>query len=82
MENFHEAVPRELAGVIQNGMKHGLTEEQIVKGMVSLGNFAQRVTTPDTPEEALIKAMWNEATDDEKNMISRIILRVGKKDPH
>jgi cytochrome c-type biogenesis protein CcmH/NrfF len=82
LEQVSTAVPRELAKIISEGLKHGLSEDQIVKGMVSLGNFAEKVSSPDNPEEVFIKALWNEATNEEKEMISRIIFRVGKKRPH
>lgn len=75
-------IPEGLSEVIRDGMKHGLSEEQIVKGMISLGNFADRVVKPDNPEEALLVAVWDEASDSEKETLARILLRLGKRKPH
>ncbi len=73
------SIPKELSEVIQDGLAHGVSEEQIVKGMISIGNFAGEVTAPDNPEEGFVKAMWNEAKPDEKEMLARIVLRIGKR---
>lgn len=75
-------IPEGLSEVIRDGMKHGLSEEQMVKGMVSLGNFADKVVKPDNPEEALLMAVWDEADDTEKVTLARILLRLGKRQPH
>ena len=55
--------PQELARVIQDGEKHGVTEEMMVKGMVSVGNLMGQFVKPDSPEEALMKEMWESADD-------------------
>jgi len=79
VENVESRIPQELAEVIQDGLRHGVSEEQIVKGMVSLGNLAEKVAHPDNPEEAFLKAVWNEANAKEKETLAGIILRIGKK---
>lgn len=82
MEQTLAGFPKELAQVVADGIKHGVSEEQIVRGMVSLGNFAEKVISPDNAEEALIKALWDEATREEKETLARIVLRVAKKKLH
>lgn len=74
--------PEDLAHRIRDGLKSGLSDEQIVKGMVSLGNMAEKFVSPDSPPEALIKQVWDEATDREKEMIAGIVLRIGKRKVH
>lgn len=71
--------PQELAEVIEDGNKHGVNDELMVKGMVSLGNLMAKFVKPDTPEEALMSEMWELATDDEKNMMANLVLKIGKK---
>lgn len=74
--------PEELAQVIRDGQKHGVSEENMVKGVVSLGNLLEKFTKPDTTEEALMKSMWDNATNDEKFTIARLLVRIGKENIH
>ncbi|MFZ5942798.1 MAG: DUF3243 family protein [Bacillota bacterium] len=71
--------PQELADVIEDGQKHGVNDELMVKGMVSLGNLMGKFVKPDSPEEALMSEMWEVATAEEKNMIANLVLRIGKE---
>ncbi|MEW5761742.1 MAG: DUF3243 family protein [Bacillota bacterium] len=77
-----EAFPKELAAKIQEGQRAGLSDEQIVQGIVNLGNVMSRFVKPDSPEEALMKEMWSIATDDEKRTLAGIVLRMGKRAVH
>ena len=71
--------PQELARVIEDGEKHGVTDEMMVKGMVSVGNLMGQFVKPDSPEEALMKEMWEIADDNEKNTIAKLVLKMGKE---
>lgn len=71
--------PHALARVIEDGEKHGVTEEMMVKGLVSVGNLMGQFVKPDSPEEALMKEMWEVASDDEKSAVARMTLKVGKQ---
>ena len=83
MENVSlEAFHRELAQKIREGQRAGLTDDQIVLGIVNLGNVMSRFVRPDSPEEALMKEMWNIATDEEKKMLAGLVLRMGKRVIH
>jgi hypothetical protein len=81
-KGYLEDFPHELAETIRDGQKHGVSDELMVKGMISLGNLMQKFVEPDTPEEALMKEMWDEATPEEKETIAGIVLRLGKKRIH
>jgi hypothetical protein len=70
--------PQELAETIIDGSKHGISDELMIKGMVSIGNLLGRFVKPDSPEEAIMKEMWEVATDEEKNMMASLVLRIGK----
>ena len=39
--------PKELADAIIDGRKHGVSEELMIKGMVSVGNLMARFVKPD-----------------------------------
>ncbi|KUO48872.1 MAG: hypothetical protein APF76_09475 [Desulfitibacter sp. BRH_c19] len=74
--------PKELAEKIREGQKHGVSEENMVKGVVSLGNLLEKFTKPDTSEEALMKSMWDNATNEEKYTIANLLVRIGKQNIH
>ncbi len=74
-----ESFPKELARVIEDGEKHGVTDEMMIKGMVSVGNLMGQFVKPDSPEEALMKEMWEMASDNEKATVANMVLRVGKE---
>jgi hypothetical protein len=76
---FVENFPKELADRIQEGLKHGVSEKQMIEGIVSMGNLLGRFVHPDSPEEALMKEMWDVSTSQEKHTLAELIFRVGKK---
>lgn len=80
-KNSNELVnfPHELARVIEDGEKHGVSEEMMVKGMVSVGNLMGQFVKPDSPEEALMKEMWEIASDNEKATMAGLVLKMGKE---
>lgn len=82
MVDMQYSFPRELAENIRDGLEHGVSDQQMVKGMVSLGNLFSRFVKPDTPEEALMSDLWKISTDEEKRMMAEIVLRLGKKHLH
>ena len=71
--------PKELANVIVDGQKHGVSDEMMAKGMVSIGNLMGQFVKPDSPEEALMKEMWEVASDNEKMTVANLVLRIGKE---
>lgn len=77
-----ELFPQELAATIRDGLKHGITDQMMVEGMISVGNLLEHFIRPDTPEEALIKEIWDMADEEEKRVIAGIVLRIGKKRIH
>ena len=40
-----------------------------------MGQFVK----PDSPEEALMKEMWEVASDNEKMTVANLVLRIGKE---
>jgi len=71
--------PKELADAIEDGNKHGVNDELMIKGMISVGNLMAKFVKPDSPEEALMSEMWEIASDDEKNMMAELVLKLGKR---
>lgn len=77
-----ESFPKELAETIRDGLNHGITDELMIEGMISISNLLGHFIKPDSPEEALIKEIWETADKNEKRVIAGIVLRVGKKKIH
>jgi hypothetical protein len=78
LENF----PQELAAKIREGKAAGLSDEQLVDGIINLGDVLARFVKPDSPEEALLKEMWRMATPAEKRTMASLVLRLGSKVVH
>lgn len=78
-KNHSNEFPEELAKTIEDGLKHGLSDELMVKGMISVGNLLDKFVKPNSAEQALIKEIWDNATEDEKYIIAGIALRMGKE---
>lgn len=78
-QNASVSFPQELANVIEDGNQHGVSDELMVKGMISVGNLMAKFVKPDSPEEALMSEMWEIASEDEKNMMANLVLKIGKK---
>ncbi|MGF7185906.1 hypothetical protein GGQ84_001999 [Desulfitispora alkaliphila] len=80
MENNNiSAFPQALAERIIDGKNHGVSDENMVKGMVSLGNLMTHFVKPDSPEEALMQQMWEQANEEEKYTLANMVLRLGKQ---
>uniref|UniRef100_A0A7C2I0X4 DUF3243 family protein n=1 Tax=Ammonifex degensii TaxID=42838 RepID=A0A7C2I0X4_9THEO len=82
MERAVENFPKELAAKINEGRAAGLSDEQIVDGIINLGDVLAKFVKADSPEEALFKDMWRSATADEKRTLARLVLRLGTKMLH
>lgn len=82
MKNIMEMFPKELAQTIEDGQKHGISDEQMVKGMVSVGNLLGKFVKADSPEEALMKEMWEISDNTEKTTLASLVLKLGRKHLH
>lgn len=82
MDAHLEDFPKELAEKIREGQEAGLTDYQIAEGIVHLGDVMAKFVRPDSPEEALMRRMWEVSTNDEKRMLGGLIVRMSKQQPH
>lgn len=81
-DNKMDLFPAELSETIREGLNHGVSDELMLKGMISVGNLLGKFVKPDSPEEAIIQEVWDNATEDEKYIIAGVVLRMGKKRLH
>lgn len=77
-ENF----PKDLADKIREGKRAGLSDEQIVDGIIHLGDVLAKFVRPDSPEESLMKEMWRVASADEKRTLASLVFRLGSRVVH
>lgn len=75
LENF----PKDIAEKIQEGKRAGLTDQQIAEGIVHLGDVMSKFVKPDSPEEALMKKMWQVSNDQEKRTMANLIVRMANE---
>ncbi len=60
-------------------MLRSVSEKQLAKGLVGLGNLAGRLMKVNTIERAFAKRLWQTANREEKEMLARILARVMKR---
>ncbi|NIQ33405.1 MAG: DUF3243 family protein [Nitrososphaeria archaeon] len=64
---------------ISQARKLGLSDETIQKLSVAFTNFLAEKVCPATPEEELLKEMWNVSTPDERKVLTRIFFKMIEK---
>ncbi len=64
---------------ISQGRAIGLSDEQIQELSETFSNFLAEKVCPATPEEKLLKEMWNKASPDERKTLARIFIRTMEK---
>ncbi|MEW6182576.1 MAG: DUF3243 family protein [Bacillota bacterium] len=82
MDIMADNFPKELASKIREGKAAGLTNEQLIDGILHLGDVMAKFVKPDSPEEALMREMWRVATPDEKRILAGLIVRLSDKVLH
>ncbi len=55
METDLSKLPGKLADTVKEGLLHGLSDEQMISGIVGLGNLADTFVKPDDASEALVR---------------------------
>ncbi|NLY55709.1 MAG: DUF3243 domain-containing protein [Firmicutes bacterium] len=65
---------------IEDGLKHGVSPEVQKQGMVNLADMMVNFVNPDTPEEALVKELWEVADEDEKKTLTDLVYKLGQSD--
>lgn len=60
----------------------GMSDEAITKSATELGNFLASKIEPDIPENKLLKALWETGTDDEKQALASMVVKVVKNEKY
>jgi len=67
-----------LKGALEQAHKFGISDAVIEDTAVKLGNFLAEKVCPATPEEALMKELWEAATPDERKVLARLMVKTSQ----
>lgn len=65
-----------LQDAIKQGRDFGMSDEMIQKLSVKVGDFLAKKICPATPEEQLMKEMWEAATPDERKTLATLMFKL------
>jgi hypothetical protein len=65
-----------LQDAIKRGRDFGMSDEMIQKLSVKVGDFLAKKICPATPEEKLMKEMWEAATPDERKTLATLMFKL------
>jgi len=57
----------------------GLSDKQIQEISETFANFLAERVCPATPEEALLRDMWNTSSPDERKVLTKILFKMMEK---
>ena len=65
-----------LQDAIKRGRDFGMSDEMIKNLSVKVGDFLAKKICPATPEEQLMKEMWEVATSDERKTLATLMFKL------
>jgi hypothetical protein len=65
-----------LHDAIQEGRKYGMTDEEIKTWAVEVGDYLAKRVCAGTPEEALLKELWDVATPEQRKTLAALIFQL------
>ena len=68
-----------LSQAVKAGKKAGMSSEQIEKLATQIGDFLSENVCPETPEEELLKEMWNTASPKERQTIAGLLVKMSEE---
>lgn len=60
------------------GEKLGMDEEQLANAAQKVGDFLAKKESPQNSEEQLLQELWKVGTEEEKHMLSHMLVRLVK----
>jgi len=67
-----------LRRAVSVGKKVGMSEEEIEALAAQIGDFLAEKVCPATPEEELLKEMWEAATPEERKTIAGLMVKMSE----
>jgi len=68
-----------LQDAIKRGRDFGMSDEMIQNLSVKVGDFLAKKICPATPEEQLMKEMWEVATPDERKALATLMFKLAER---
>jgi hypothetical protein len=65
-----------LHDAIQEGKKYGMTDEEIKDWAVEIGDYLAKKVCAGTPEEVLLKELWDVATTEQRKTLAALIFKL------
>jgi hypothetical protein len=65
-----------LKDAVLTGKKYGMSEDEIKTWAVEVGDYLVKNVCAGTPEEALLKEMWDVGNPDERKVIASLIFKL------
>jgi hypothetical protein len=78
LQNF-ETFKSYLGDQVHKAQKLGLSEEMIANGAQKIGNYLSKKEEPRNSEEKLLQEMWKVSDDEQKHLLSHILVNLVKK---
>jgi len=67
-----------LANALERAKSIGMSNDAITKSAEQLGNFLAENVEPDIPENKLLKALWENGTENEKKALASMVVKLVK----
>ncbi len=67
-----------LRRAVSVGKKVGMSEQEIETLATQIGDFLAEKVCPATPEEELLKEMWNAGSPDERRVIAGLMVKMSE----
>lgn len=65
-----------LATALARGKAAGMSGEQITDSAVMLGDYLAKNVQPDIPENKLLKSLWEVGTEEEKQALANMMVKL------
>jgi len=69
-----------LSSVIDHAKAIGMNEYEITKSATQLGNFLAANIEPDIPENRLLKNLWEQGDEKERQALASMLVKMVKND--
>ena len=73
-----EIYPPMLTNIIEDGIRHGASDELMAKGMMDTGNIMGQFVKQNSPEAIVMKEMWEVASEEQRMTMAQLAVKVGK----
>ncbi|MHB1126749.1 MAG: DUF3243 family protein [Bacillota bacterium] len=68
-----------LTTALRGAKASGMTEEQIRKSAVEFGDMLANNVNPDAPENRLLKTLWENGDEKEKQALASMVIKMVEK---